>query len=204
MFPYFVERMGKFVSDISVVIEGSGKHCHVTRETLSKLFGEGFELEVKKWLTQPGQFATPHKLTVVGPRRSAEVTILGPCRKADQIELSLTDARSLGFSDVPVRESGVVAGSPGCKLIGPCGEVDIDEGVIIAKRHIHFTPEDAGKFGVSDKQIIKVKVDGDRALVFDEVVARVSPDFATYMHLDYDEMNAAALSGVDPKGIILV
>ena len=191
------------VSDISVVIEGSGKHCHVTRETLSKLFGEGFELEVKKWLTQPGQFATPQKLTVVGPRRSAEVTILGPCRKADQIELSLTDARSLGFNDVPVRESGVVAGSPGCKLVGPCGEVEIDEGVIIAKRHIHLTPEDAGKFGISDKQIVKVKVGGDRALIFDEVVARVSPDYATYMHVDYDEMNAAAISGADPKGVIM-
>jgi len=191
------------VSGKSVIIEGSGKHCHVTRETLDKLFGEGFELEVKKWLTQPGQFVTPQKVTVTGPRRSAEVSIIGPCRKADQVELSLTDATALGFRDVPIRESGDVKGSPGCKLGGPCGEKDIIEGVIIAKRHVHFTPEDAKLFGVSDKQIVKVKVGGGRGLIFDEVVARVSPDFATYMHVDYDELNAAAICGPDPTGEII-
>ena len=185
-----------------VEIEGSGKHCHVTRSTLDTLFGEGFELEVKKMLSQPGQFATPHKLTVVGPRRSTEITILGPCRKADQVELSLTDATSLGFT-APIRESGDVANSPGCKIIGPKGEVDISEGVIIAKRHIHFTPEDAAKFGVSDKQIVKVRVGGDRSLIFDDVVIRVNPDFATYMHVDYDEYNAAALSGTNNMGEIV-
>jgi len=190
------------LSGKTVVIEGSGKHCHVSRETLDKLFGEGFELEIKKMLSQPGQYATPHKITVVGPRRSAELTILGPCRNADQIELSLTDATSLGFT-APIRESGVIAGSPGCKLVGPKGEVDISEGVIIAKRHIHFTPKDAEKFGVSDKQIVKVKVDGERSLIFDEVVIRVNPDFATYMHVDYDELNAAALSGTNFNGEIL-
>ena len=185
-----------------IEIEGSGKHCHVSRETLNTLFGEGFELEVKKMLSQPGQYATPHKITVVGPRRSAEVLILGPCRKADQIELSLTDATSLGFS-APIRESGDIAGSPGCKLVGPKGEVEISEGVIIAKRHIHFIPEDAEKFGVSDKQIVKVRVGGDRGLIFDEVVVRVNPDFATYMHVDYDEFNAAALSGSNNMGEIV-
>jgi len=185
-----------------VIIEGSGKHCHVTRATLDKLFGEGFELEVRKWLTQPGQFVTPHKVTVVGPRRSADVSIIGPCRKADQVELSLTDATALGLS-APIRESGDVAGSTGCKLIGPNGEKEISEGVIIAKRHVHLTPEDAEAFGISDKQIVRVKVDGERALIFDEVVARVHPEYATYMHLDYDEMNAAALSGSDPIGVIL-
>jgi len=190
------------LSGNKIEIEGSGKHCHVTRETLDTLFGEGFELEVRKMLSQPGQFATPHKITVVGPRRSAEVTILGPCRKADQVELSLSDATSLGFK-APIRESGDVAGSPGCKVVGPKGEVEISEGVIIAKRHVHFTPEDAAKFGVSDKQIVKVKVDGDRSLVFDEVVIRVSPDFATYMHVDYDEFNAAALSGANNTGEII-
>jgi len=185
-----------------VEIEGSGKHCHVTRETLDKLFGEGFELEVKKMLTQPGQFATPHKVTVVGPRRSADVSIIGPCRKADQIELSLTDATALGFT-APIRESGDVAGSPGCKLIGPKGEVEISEGVMIAKRHVHLTPEDAEKFGLSDKQIVQVRVEGERALIFDEVVARVSNEYATYMHVDYDEFNAAAISGPQPMGLIL-
>ena len=185
-----------------VEIEGSGKHCHVTRETLNTLFGEGFELEVKKMLSQPGQFATPHKITVVGPRRSTEVTILGPCRNADQIELSFTDATALGFK-APIRESGVLDGSPGCKIVGPKGEVEISEGVIIAKRHVHITPEDAEKFGVSDEQIIKVKVGGDRGLIFDDVVVRVSPDYATYMHVDYDEFNAAALSGSNNMGEII-
>ena len=188
---------------ILVEIEGSGKHCHVTRSTLDKLFGEGFELQVKKMLTQPGQFSTPHKVAVVGARGKTEVSIIGPCRKADQIELSLTDERIIGF-DAPIRESGDVAGSPGCKLIGPCGEVDIKEGVIIAKRHVHLTPEDAEKFGLKDKQIIKVKVGGERALIFDEVVARVSPEYATYMHVDYDEINAAAISGPSPMGEIII
>lgn len=191
------------MSDYSVIIEGSGKHCHLTRQTVEALFGAGFELEKKKMLSQPGQYATPHKIKVVGPRRTTEVSILGPFRSADQIELSLTDARSIGL-EAPIRESGDVKDSPGCKLVGPKGEVEISEGVIIAKRHIHLTPEDAAKFGVSDKQIVKVKVDGERALVFDEVVARVSPEYATYMHVDYDEMNAAAISGPDAKGTIIV
>ena len=176
-----------------VEIEGSGKHCHVTRDTLDKLFGKDFELVVKKMLTQPGQFATPHKVKVVGPRNSTELTIIGPCRKADQIELSMTDARSLGF-ECPIRESGDLAGSPGCKLVGPEGEVDTDEGVIIAKRHLHLTPEDAGEFGIEDKQIVMVKVTGERSLIFDEVVARVSSEYATYIHIDYDEANAAAMN----------
>ena len=191
------------MSDKSVIIEGSGKHCHLTRETTDILFGVGFEFEKKKMLSQPGQYATPHKVTVVGPRKTTEVTILGPFRKADQVELSFTDARAIGMTP-PVRESGDVKGSPGCKLIGPKGEVEIDEGVIVAKRHIHFTPEDASKFGVIDKQIIKVKVDGERALVFDDVVARVSSEYATYMHVDYDELNAGAIFGVDPKGIVII
>ena len=190
------------MSERKVEIEGSGKHAHITRETLDILFGDGFELEIKKMLSQPGQYATPHKVTVVGPRRSAEVTILGPIRKADQIELSLTDATALGFS-APIRESGDVGGSPGAKLIGPKGEVDIEEGVIIAKRHVHFTPSDAEEFGVKDKQIIKVKVDGNRAMIFDEVVVRVSPDFATFMHIDYDEFNAASISSDNNVGFII-
>ena len=190
------------MSGEKVIIEGSGKHCHVTRESLDILYGKGFELEVKKWLTQPGQFATPQKVTLVGPRKSTDISIIGPCRKADQVELSLTDATALGIT-APIRESGDVAGSTGCKLIGPNGEVDISEGVMIAKRHIHLTPEDAKAFGLSDKQIVRVRVEGERALIFDEVVARVSHEYATYMHVDYDEMNAAAISGPDPIGVIL-
>ena len=196
------ERMCILLSGIHVVIEGSGKHCHVTRETLDKLFGEGFELEVKKMLTQPGQFATPHKITVVGPKKSTDLSIIGPCRKVDQIELSMTDATALGFS-APIRESGDVKGTPGCKIIGPKGEVEISEGVMIAKRHVHLTPEDAEKFGLKDKEIIKVKTTGDRALIFDDVVARVNPEYATFMHVDYDEWNAAAISGPEPTGEII-
>lgn len=195
-------REDTVLSGVKVEIEGSGKHCHVTRATLDKLYGEGFELEVKKWLTQPGQFVTPQKVTVVGPKKSFDVSIIGPCRKVDQVELSLSDATALGFNP-PIRESGDVAGTPGCKLIGPCGEVEINEGVMIAKRHIHFTPEDGEKYGVTDKQILKVRVEGDRALIFDEVVARVSPEYATYMHIDYDEFNAAAISGLRPMGEII-
>jgi putative phosphotransacetylase len=187
--------------DKIVTIEGSGKHCHVTRETLDSLFGKGFELVVKKYLSQPGQFASEQKVTVVGPKGQTTVSIIGPCRKADQVEFSYTDARALGF-DSPVRESGDLKGSPGCKLIGPKGEVNISEGVIIAKRHLHLTPEDAKKFSLKDKQLIKVRVGGERALIFDEVVARVSPDYATFMHIDYDEVNAAAMFG-ETKGEII-
>jgi putative phosphotransacetylase len=189
--------------EFDVVIEGSGKHCHVCRDTLDVLFGAGFELEMKKLLSQPGQFATPHKITVIGPRGETTLSIIGPCRKADQVELSLTDSRALGL-DCPIRESGDLRGSPGCKLVGPKGTADIAEGVIIAKRHIHLTPEDAEKYGLKDKQTVKVSVGGDRALVFDEVVARVNPEYATYMHIDYDELNAAALLGAALVGHVTV
>ncbi|NLM83232.1 MAG: phosphate propanoyltransferase [Clostridiales bacterium] len=185
-----------------ITIEGSGKHCHVTRKTLDTLYGEGFELVPKKMLSQPGQFASEQKVTLVGPKGQTTLTIIGPCRKADQVELSFTDARALGFNP-PIRESGDLEGSPGCKLIGPKGEVEIDKGVIVAKRHIHLTPEDAEKFGIKDKQIVKIRVGGERGLIFDEVVARVSPEYATFAHLDYDEINAAALFG-DPVGEILL
>jgi putative phosphotransacetylase len=194
--------MSALEKDKKVVIEGSGKHCHVTRETLDALFGKGFELQVKKWLSQPGQFLSEQKVTVVGPKGQSVVSIIGPVRKVNQVELSFTDARSLGF-DSPIRESGDVKGSPGCKLIGPEGEVTISDGVIIAKRHLHLTPEDAEKFGLKDKQIIKLRVGGDRALIFDEVIARVDPSYATYAHIDYDEVNAAALFGETVGEIII-
>ena len=186
----------------TVIIEGSGRHIHVTRETLDVLFGKGFELDQKKMLSQPGQFASSCKVTVTGPKGSLSLSILGPCRKADQVELSFTDARTLGL-DCPVRESGVLAGSPGCTVTGPNGSVEMAEGCIIAKRHIHLTPEDAEKFGVADKEIVQVKVGGDRALIFDEVICRVSPSYATFMHVDYDEINAASLFGKNPTGEII-
>ena len=190
------------MADMSVIIEGSGRHIHVTREHLDILFGKGFELDQKKMLSQPGQFATSCKVTVTGPKGSLKMSILGPCRKETQIELSFTDARVVGL-DCPVRESGVLAGSPGCTVTGPCGSVELTQGCIIAKRHIHMTPEDAERFGVEDKEIVQVKVGGERALIFDEVICRVSPSYATFMHVDYDEINAASLFGKDPRGEII-
>ena len=183
------------MSDKTVIIEGSGRHIHLSQADMETLFGKGFEFEVKKWLSQPGQFASNSKVEVVGPKGSVKgVSILGPCRKATQVELSFTDARIVGLS-CPVRESGDLAGSPGCTLVGPAGSVDLKEGCVIAKRHIHFTPEDAEKFGIKDKEIVQLKVDGERALIFDEVVCRVNPEYATYVHVDYDEINAACLFG---------
>jgi len=181
------------VERLRVIIEGSGKHVHVTRETLDKLYGEGFELEHKKSLSQPGQFSSNQKVDIIGPKcRMNGVTIIGPCRKVNQVELSYTDARTLGLNP-PVRESGDITGSAPCTLVGPCGSVDISEGAIIAKRHLHCTPEDAEKYGIQNGEIVIIRVEGDRALWFDEVVARVSSSYATYAHIDYDEINAAAL-----------
>jgi len=178
-----------------IVIEGSGRHIHLSQADLETLFGAGFELEVKKYLSQPGEFASGSRVDVQGPKGTIKgVGVLGPTRPQTQVELSYTDARILGL-DAPVRESGKLAGSAPCTLIGPAGQVDLAEGAIIAKRHIHFTPEDAEKFGVVDREIVQVVTDGERALVFDEVVCRVSPTYATFMHVDYDEINAAALFG---------
>ena len=175
-----------------VIIETSARHIHVTTEDLEILFGEGYELTKKKDLSQPGQYACEERVQVIGPKGSfPAVSILGPVRGKTQVELSASDARSIGVA-APCRESGDVAGSGACKLVGPKGEVEISEGVIVAKRHIHATPEDAEKYGITDKQIVSVKIDSDgRSLVFGDVVVRVSPKFALAMHIDTDESNAA-------------
>jgi len=182
---------------LNVVIETSARHVHLTKDDMKVLFGEGASLTVKKDLTQPGQFLSNERVTIVGSKRElANVAVLGPERSATQVELSLTDARSIGV-DAPVRESGDVKGSGAIKIVGPCGEIEIAEGVIAAKRHIHLTPEDAEKYGLADKEIVSVRVSaGERKLTFDDVVCRVSPKFATYMHVDTDEANAAGLAGV--------
>ena len=178
-----------------VIVETSARHVHLSAEHLEILFGKGAELTVKKMLSQPGQFACEERVTVEGPKNAIKnVSILGPVRKATQVELSLTDARTIDLS-APIRESGDVAGTPGCKLIGPCGEVEIAEGVIAAKRHIHLTPADAKEFGVEDKEIVSVKIDGERGLTFGDVVVRVNENFAAAMHIDTDESNAAAAFG---------
>ena len=180
----------------TVLVETSARHVHLSEEHIKVLFGEGATLTVKKELSQPGQYACEERVTLVGPKKSiANVIILGPARPATQVEISLTDARTLGVN-APVRESGDVAGSGACKLVGPCGEVEIAEGVIAAKRHIHITPADAEEFGVSDKEIVSVKIESDgRTTIFGDVVVRVSPKFAAAMHIDTDESNAACAFG---------
>ena len=178
-----------------VLVETSARHVHLSQSTIDTLFGAGHTLTKKKDLSQPGQFACEEKVEVIGTKGSLKMSVLGPARGADQVEISLTDARSIGVS-APVRESGDIAGSGACILRGPCGEVSISEGVIAAKRHIHLTPADAEEFGVADKQIVKVRLDTARALIFDDVVVRVSPSFAAAMHIDTDESNAAGCAGV--------
>ena len=174
-----------------ILVETSARHVHVTKETLETLFGKGAELTVKKMLSQPGQFASEQRVDVVGPKNTLKnVSILGPCRKADQVELSATDARSIGIS-APIRESGDLDGSAPCKIVGPCGEVEIAQGVIVAKRYIHFTPADAEEFGVKDGQSVWVKVETEnRKAILGDVVIRVSENYSKAMHIDTDESNA--------------
>ncbi len=178
--------------DRPVLVEVSARHVHLTAEALEILFGKGHTLTVKKYLSQPGQFAAEERVTVVGPKRELTgVSVLGPTRRAVQVELSATDARSIGVA-APVRESGKTAGSPGCRLVGPRGELEIAEGVIVAKRHVHMTPADAEKYGVTDGQTVRVEVPSEgRSLVFGDVVVRVSDNYSLALHIDTDEGNAA-------------
>ncbi|MBE6632433.1 MAG: phosphate propanoyltransferase [Ruminococcaceae bacterium] len=178
------------------LVETSARHVHLSEAHIKALFGENATLTPKKELSQPGQYACEERVTVVGPKKEiAKVIILGPARPESQVEVSLTDARTLGVS-APVRESGDVKGSAGCKLVGPAGEVELTEGVIVAKRHIHMRPEDAEVLGVTDKEIVSVKLDSDgRSTIFGDVVVRVSPKFNLAMHIDTDESNAACAFG---------
>lgn len=186
------------------ILEISARHVHLSQADLETLFGKEYKLTEKRALSQPGQFAAEEKVAVVGPKKSfPAVSILGPVRDKTQIELALTDARSIGVS-APVRESGDVKGSGAVKLVGPCGELELAEGVIAAKRHFHLTPEDAEKMSIKDKQIVSVKIEGgERSLVFNDVVARVSPSYATRIHIDTDEANAAGLTGETEVEVIL-
>ena len=179
-----------------VMVEISARHVHVSQEDLETLFGEGYELTVKKMLSQPGQFACEERVKVVGTKGEfPAVSILGPVRKETQVELSLTDARSIGVT-APVRESGDLEGSGGCKLVGPAGEIEIAQGVIAAKRHIHATTEDAKAFGLENGQIVSVEIPSSngRNLTFGDVVVRVSDSYALAMHIDTDEANAAGMA----------
>ena len=180
---------------IFVQLEASGRHVHVTKDQAQILFGHG--LTEKRPLSQPGQYLANERLTVVGPKGEFQnVAVLGPERKETQVEISLTDSRTLGVKP-PVRLSGDVKSSPGATLIGPKGKVDISCGMIAAKRHIHMTPEDAQRFGVKDRQTVKLQTFTSRPVIFDDLVVRVSQDFATYVHLDYDEANACGFETGD-------
>lgn len=180
------------------IVETSARHIHLTQETLEYLMGEGFNLEVKKELSQPGQYVSTTRLDIVGPKKTiAGVSILGPVRKFNQVEVSLTDARTLG-AVAPIRESGDIAGSGAIKLVNPLNgkSVDLTEGLIAAKRHIHMTPKDAEYYRVKNGDIVKVLLDNPgRKTIFDDVVIRVSDKFALAMHIDTDESNAAGCSG---------
>ena len=183
------------VGSLFVELEASGRHVHVTKEQALILFGH--PLTPKRPLSQPGQFLANERVTVAGPKGEfVNVAVLGPERKEGQVEISLTDARTLGV-EAPIRLSGDVKGSPGILLRGEKGCVTLSEGVIAAKRHIHLTPEDARKFGVNDKQTVKLQTYTARPVLFEDVAVRVSPDFASYVHLDYDEANACGFQKGD-------
>ncbi|MDO4711684.1 MAG: phosphate propanoyltransferase [Peptostreptococcaceae bacterium] len=182
----------------------SNRHIHVSQEHLDLLFGKDYKLTEMKPLSQPGQYAAEELVDIVGPKGTLrKVRILGPVRGKTQLEVSAGDARSLGVS-APVRDSGDLAGSPGCKIVGPNGEVDISEGVIIAARHIHMTPADAERFDVKDKDLVSVETEGQRGLVFKNVLIRVSPSYFLEMHLDIEEGNAAGLKNGDSVEVINV
>ena len=195
MLNFFQIKKGLMKMANTFLVETSARHVHLTAEAVEILFGKGHELTKKKDLSQPGQFACEEKVTVIGPKGSLKASILGPTRPANQVEISLTDARTIGLANVPVRESGDVAGSAGCVIEGPCGKIELTEGVIAAKRHIHMTKADAAVFGVADKEIVNVKLNTARPLIFGDVVVRVNDSFALAMHIDTDESNAACAFG---------
>ena len=178
-----------------ILVETSARHIHVTDEQLEVLYGKGYKLTVKKELSQPGQFVSNERLRIVGPKAELKASILGPTRKAAQVEISLTDARTIGV-EAMVRESGDIAGTNGIKVIGPEGEIGLTEGVIAAKRHVHLDPKSAEEYELKNGDIVSVKVDSpERSLIFGDVVVRVREDFAPAVHIDTDEGNAAGLSG---------
>ncbi len=191
----YVNLTEQVIARLFVELEASGRHVHVTKEQALKLFGH--PLTPKRELSQPGQYLANERVTVIGPKgRFENVAVLGPERKEAQVELSMTDARALGIS-APIRLSGDVTGTPGATLQGEKGTVDIPCGVLVARRHIHITPEDAKRFGVADKQVVRLQTFTQRPLTFGDVVVRVSPDFQTRVHLDYDEANACGFANGD-------
>ena len=189
------ELTNQIMACLFVELEASARHVHVTKEQANMLFGH--DLTPKRPLSQPGQFLAQERVAVVGPKGELNhVAVLGPARKEAQVEVSMTDARVLGLQP-PIRESGKVAGSPGVVLRSEKAELAIKQGVIIAQRHLHLTPEDAQKFAVADRQVVRLQVFTERPLIFQDVLVRVRPDFATRAHLDFDEANACAMQPGD-------
>ena len=196
------EIVNELKEKLFIPVEASGRHIHLSRADADSLFGEGYQFTKVKDLSQPGQYACKERVTVTGPKGSIHnVIVLGPERKQSQMEVSLTDALALGIK-APVRQSGDTKGSPGITVTNGSRSVTLAEGILVAKRHIHMTPEDAQKFNVKDGEIVKVKVSGSRPVIFEDTVVRVSKDFRTYMHIDYDEANACGYNK-DSWGIIV-
>ena len=201
MAPLNMEKLAEAVlGRIFVPLEASGRHVHVNTEQAMALFGH--RLTPERELSQPGQYLARERVTVVGPKGEfRNVAVLGPERKEAQVEVSLTDGRTLGIRP-PVRLSGDVKNSPGCTLVGPMGSVELGQGVICAQRHIHLTPEEGKRFGVADKQVVKLQTFTSRPAVFEDVVVRTNADFAAAVHLDYDEANACGFQKGDFGRII--
>lgn len=177
------------------LVEISARHVHLCQKTVDALFGEGHQLTPIKDLSQPGQYACEEKVTVSGPRGKLSFRILGPTRKEDQIEVSLTEARQLGVEAL-IRESGHLEGTCGCTVEGPCGSVELEKGVIAAKRHIHMEPKDGEYYGVKNGDIVAVRVETpERSIIFDDTVVRINENYRLAMHIDTDESNAAGLKG---------
>ena len=184
-----------------VIVETSARHIHLSREAVDVLFGEGYQLTNKKELSQPGQYACDEKVDIVGPKATLKgIRVLGPARPETQVELAMTDARSIGIK-APVKESGKLEGTPGCKLVRPCGEVEIDHGVMVAMRHVHLNDEQAAEAGVKDGEIVSIKIEGERGLVFDNVLVRAGAKHFAEVHLDTDEGNAA---GCGPDAVCTI
>lgn len=179
---------------MKILIETSARHVHLSEEDLKKLFGNNAKLTKKKDLSQPGQFACIEKVNIVGPKNTLSgVSVLGPVRKNTQVEISLTDARKIGIP-APVRKSGHLNDTPGCKLVGPNGEIELKNGVIVTKRHVHINTKTASENGLLENQSVSVKINtDDRSLLFNDVIVRVSDNFKDAMHIDTDESNAAGI-----------
>ncbi|MBO2527683.1 MAG: propanediol utilization protein [Clostridiales bacterium] len=189
------EQVFRKTGRIFVPVASSARHIHLCRADVERLFGAGYQLQKFRDLSQPGQFACKEQVTVVGPKgRLEKVRVLGPERKATQVEIAFTDSFALGIRP-PVRMSGKTAGTPGCQLIGPAGQIDIPEGVIVAARHLHLSAAQAALFGLQDGQIVRLRSEGDRAVVYENVIVRAGSGHDMEVHIDTDEANAVAMSG---------